>query len=263
MLDDGCIAYAPRMDVSEHVEQLRRDGGRLADVASSIELEAPVPTCPDWQLRDLVRHVGGVHRWATGFVVGEGHQPPDGDLERLVGGWPDDSDLVAWFRAGHETLAAALAMAPPDLEVWTFLEAPTPLAFWARRQAHETAIHRVDAEGAAGDVTGFPPGFAADGIDELLLRFAGRPGRELPVDSPRSMVVRARDLPRSWRVTFARSGFQIETDQTDAGAELVVTGDASDLYTMLWNRQGTAALELGGDLALLDLWRETVRIRWS
>ena len=107
----------------------------------------------------------------------------------------------------------ALASAPADLETWTFLDAPTPLAFWARRQAHETAIHRVDAESAAGDVTGFPSGFAADGIDELLLRFVGRPGRPLPVETPRSMVVRALDVPRSWRVTFAPSGFQIQADR--------------------------------------------------
>ena len=75
------------MDVHEHIEQLQRDGARLADVTSSTDPAARVPTCPEWQLRDLVRHVGGVHRWATGFVVGAGAQPPDGDLEQLVGGF--------------------------------------------------------------------------------------------------------------------------------------------------------------------------------
>lgn len=251
------------MDVLEHVEQLRRDGGRLADAASSADLAAPVPTCPDWQLRDLVRHVGGVHRWATGFVVGDGRQPPDGDLEQLVGGWPEDADLLAWFRAGHRALVEGLVSAPADLDAWTFLDAPTPLAFWARRQAHETAIHRVDAESAAGDVTGFPSKFAADGVDELLLRFVGRPGKTLPVETPRSMVVRATDVPRSWRITFAPSGFQIATDPIGADAELVVTGGAPDLYKMLWNRQGTAGLELDADQDLLDVWREAVRIRWT
>ncbi len=251
------------MEVSEHVEQLRQDGARLADVASSTDPAAPVPTCPDWQLRDLVRHVGGVHRWATGFVVGAGVQPPDGDLEKLVGGWPGDSELVAWFRSGHRALAEALVSAPGDLEAWTFLDAPTPLAFWARRQAHETAIHRVDAESAAGDVTGFPSGFAADGIDELLLRFVGRPGKTLPVETPRSMVVRTTDVRRGWRVTFAQTGFQVETDPVHADAELVVSGGASDLYVMLWNRRATSGLELEGEPDVLDLWRETVRIRWT
>ena len=129
--------------------------------------------------------------------MGDGTQPPDGDLERLVGGWPEDTDLVAWFRAG--------------------------------------------------DVTGFPSGFAAYGVDELLLRFAGRPGRTLPVDTPRSMVVRATDVPRTWRVTFTPSGFQTGADPIDANAELVVIGDASDLYVVLWNRRGTDGLDLDGN----------------
>ena len=251
------------MDVLDHVGQLRLDGDRLAEVASSTDPDAPVPTCPDWQLRDLVRHVGGVHRWATGFVLGDGHQPPDGDLEQLAGGWPGDADLVTWFRAGHRALVEALVSAPADLETWTFLDAPTPLAFWARRQAHETAIHRVDAERAGGETTGFPSGFAADGIDELLLRFVGRPGRTLEIDSPRSMTMRARDVARSWRVTFAPTGFDTRSDPLDMDADLVVTGDAPDLYVTLWNRQDAAVLELEGDPDLLDLWRESVRIRWT
>ena len=252
------------MDVPDYVDQLRRDGERLARVASFADPGAPVPTCPDWSLRDLVHHVGGVHRWATGFVRGAGRQPPDGDLERFVEGWPEDAGLVAWFSDGHRALVEALASAPADLETWTFLEAPTPLAFWARRQAHETAIHRVDAERAGGDVTGFPSGFAVDGIDELLLRFANRSGRPLPtVETARSMVVRAKDEPRSWRVTFASSGFQIEADPIDDDAELLVTGDASELYVLLWNRRDAAGSEMDGEPELLDLWRETVQIRWS
>jgi uncharacterized protein (TIGR03083 family) len=251
------------MDTHEHVEQLRLDGVRLADVASSTDPAAHVPTCPEWQLRDLVRHVGGVHRWATGFVEGAGAQPPDGDLEQLVGGWPVDAELVAWFRSGHRALVEALMSAPADLEAWTFLQAPSPLAFWARRQAHETAIHRVDAESAAGDVTGFPPGFAADGVDELLLRFVARPGRTLPIEEPRSMLVRATDVPRGWQVTFASTGFQVQTDPEDADADLVVTAQASDLYTLLWNRRDPPPSALRGESDVLDLWRDSVRIRWT
>jgi uncharacterized protein (TIGR03083 family) len=251
------------MEIKEHVEQLRLDGERLAEVTSSTDPAALVPTCPDWQLRDLIRHLGGVHRWATGFVLGAGVQPPHGDLEPLVGGWPEDAALVAWFRDGHRALVEALSSAPADLDTWTFLDAPTPLAFWARRQAHETAIHRVDAESAAADVTGFPSDFAADGIDELLLRFVGRPGRPLDVEVARSLVVHATDVARSWRVTFAPTGLRPEADPLDGDADLVVTGDAPSLYVMLWNRRGADGLELGGEPDLLDLWRETVQIRWS
>ena len=189
-----------------------------------------------------------MHRWATGFVQGAGVQPPDGDLERLVGGWPADDGLVAWFRDGHRALVEALSSAPADLDTWTFLDAPTPLAFWARRQAHETAIHRVDAESAAGDATRFPAAFAADGIDELLLRFVSRPGKGLPVRSQRSMVVRATDVSRSWSVTFAPAGFRIAPDPDDTDADLVVTGDVAGLYVMLWNRRDPSGFELDGEV---------------
>jgi len=40
----------------------------------------------------------------------------------------------------------------------------------------------------------------------------------------------------------------------------VVTGNASDLYLMLWNRRDTTGLELDGEPDLLDLWRETVQL---
>jgi uncharacterized protein (TIGR03083 family) len=251
------------MEIADLVSQLRADGARLAGVVADTDLDARVPTCPDWELRDLVRHVGGVHRWATGFVRNVDPHPQDGDLEEIVGGWPDDDELVAWFRAGHGDLVAALDAAPSDLETWTFLEAPSPLAFWARRQAHETAIHRVDAESASERVSGFPAAFAADGIDELVLRFASRPGRELPVDRPRAMVVQAPDADRRWRIGFAPEGFDNETVPTSSDADLTVTGSASDLYLWLWNRRDALGLQAIGDRELLDLWRDAVRIRWS
>lgn len=46
------------------------------------------------------------------------------------------------------------------------------LAFWARWQADETAIHRADAELASGQVIAFAPEFAADGVDELVIGFS-------------------------------------------------------------------------------------------
>ena len=64
-------------------------------------------------------------------------------------------------------------------------------------------------------------------------------------------------------MTFATSGFQIEADPIGDDAELLVTGDASDLYVLLWNRRDAARSEMDGEPDLLDLWRETVQIRWS
>ncbi len=138
------------MEVAAHIDALRGEGRLMADAAANAAPDAHVPTCPEWVVRDLVRHLGGVHRWATGYVAGPRTEQWDVNLDEVVGTWPDDAELVDWFREGCESLAGALEAAPPDLECWTFLRAPSPLAMWARRQAHETAIHRVDAELAAG-----------------------------------------------------------------------------------------------------------------
>jgi uncharacterized protein (TIGR03083 family) len=98
-------------------------------------------------------------RWTAAGYVSQAREEeidePD-EHELLLAG-PGDAELLGWFRDGHAELVRALRSADPRLSCWTFLPAPSSLAFWARRQAHETAIHRADAESAAGPVTRFPP----------------------------------------------------------------------------------------------------------
>src|SRR5579859_3729716 len=144
------------MQIPELITALQREGELLAAAAATQVPDTPIPTCPGWTMRDLVRHTGGVHRWATAHVVDRLLHPIDG-LDPVVPVQPDDAVLVEWFVAGHAALVQALRTADPDLVCWTFLPAPSPLAFWARRQAHETAIHRVDAESPGDCITPFPP----------------------------------------------------------------------------------------------------------
>src|SRR5215472_2319278 len=167
------------MDVSEHIATLETEGIRLVEATCSAELTAPVPSCPAWSVRDLLAHIGYVHRWAASYVRDGLTQPIDeaGESEILATAPPDET-IRAWAREGHSELVDALQHAPADLQCWTFLEAPSPLAMWARRQAHETTIHRVDAELAAAiEPSDVDPGFAVDGIDELLFAFFRRPMR--------------------------------------------------------------------------------------
>jgi len=141
--------YAP-FDVPDYVGALRRQGELLADAAQRSGLATAVPSCPGWAVRDLLKHTGYVHRWATGFVAEGLTRPGGASEEEILGQGPADAELPGWFREGHAALVRALGAADPGLHCWAFLPAPSPLAFWARRQAHETAIHRVDAElGAA------------------------------------------------------------------------------------------------------------------
>jgi uncharacterized protein (TIGR03083 family) len=250
------------MDVADHVEALTTEGRRFADAAERAPLDAPVPTCPEWAVRDLVRHLGGVHRWATGYVAGRVTEPRDVGLDEVVGTWPDDGELVGWFRAGHEVLVDALAAADPDLACWTFLRAPSPLAMWARRQCHETTVHRVDAEAAVGRLTPVDPRLAADGVDELLSCFVTRRGGRLRADPPRSLRVTSTDAPGDWLVQIGPDGVAT-TVGGDEAADGTVRGPAEALYLALWRRRGTDGLAVDGDPDVLALFLDRVSIRWS
>jgi uncharacterized protein (TIGR03083 family) len=252
------------MDVAEYIENLNAEGERMADAAERAGADAAVPTCPDWLVRDLVQHQGGVHRWATAYVAGAKTEAADVDFETAVGPLPDDKALVEWFRQGHRALVSALREADPDMACWTFLPAPSPLAMWARRQAHETAIHRVDAELAAGLMpVAVSPSFAADGIDELLTLFVPRRKGDPRADPARSLAVRCEDTRATWRVTISTEGVTTETEGGGAPADCVVSGPASWLYHALWNRLSTDEIAVEGDSAALDLFLNRSKIRWS
>jgi uncharacterized protein (TIGR03083 family) len=266
------------VQIAEHIEQLGQDGQLMAAAAERAGLTARVPSCPDWQVRDLLRHQSHVHRWATRFVA-EGLPDPvpePGEAEILAGGPPDDQ-LLGRFREGHAALVSALRAAPPDLACWTFLPAPSPLAFWARRQAHETAIHRVDAEQAAGgDLTPIPAQFAADGIDELIMGFFGRDERKLSAEQRAGgrqvICVHATDTGGEWLVELTADGTRAASVRRGAGRAgttadsaqgCVLAGPAASLYVALWNRAdpAAAAATLTGADTVLRAWRG-MQVTW-
>jgi uncharacterized protein (TIGR03083 family) len=260
------------MEISEHLEALAEQGSLLADVAGQTPLEAAVPSCPGWQLRDLLRHTGYVHRWAARFVADQLPAPVPrlSSAEQLAGG-PPDAELADWFRAGHAALLTTLSCADPGITAWAFLPAPSPLAFWARRQAHETAIHRTDAELAAGRTATFSTPFAADGIDELIMGFFGRDAGELTdkqrAAPTRSMLVRASDSGQSWQVALTADGELAATVRRGDGqsADCVVEGPAAGLYLLLWNRAAAqgAGVAVSGAADVLATWQASMRVVWS
>jgi uncharacterized protein (TIGR03083 family) len=253
----------PFVEISQHIDALRAAGGRLADAAGAAGPDAAVPSCPEWVVRDLVRHQGGVHRWAAGIVGGPRPEAWNVDLDDVVGAWPADADLIGWFDDGLGRLAEVLSAADPGVRCWAFLPAPSPLAMWARRQAHETAVHSVDAELAAGrPVAAFPAPFAADGISELLECFVARGGRPRS-ETPRLLRVRCSDAPGDWLVRIGPDG--AETTAADGAdcADCVVTGAADDIYLALWSRRPASRLSVAGDRGVLDLFLDKVHIRWS
>jgi len=260
------------MEISEHIATLERQGLRLANAAHKAGLDVVVPTCPGWRMRDLIRHIGYVHRWATGYVAGQLTEmvPELTEAEQLAAG-PADDKLIDWYRAGLTALAGVLADADPAMAAWTFLDAPSPLAFWARRQAHEAAIHCGDAKFAAGYLHGYPTEFAADGIDELLIGFFGRGAAGAAVDSYRGQVllVCAADAGQDWHVRLDDDATRVIATgrgphQDGSAADCALTGTASDLYALLWNRAPLALdAQVSGEARLLAGWASNMHVTWG
>ncbi|MFF3397498.1 maleylpyruvate isomerase family mycothiol-dependent enzyme [Streptomyces sp. NPDC002659] len=247
------------METARLIKFLVHEGQLLAAAAAEAGPDATVPTCPDWQVRDLLRHVGMVHRWATAFVTeGRTEYHPAEERSEL-----DGDELVEWFREGHGLLVAALSEAPADLHCWTFLPAPSPLAFWARRQAHETAIHRVDAESALGGTPSpVAAEFAADGIAELLTGFHGRSRSAVRSEAPRSLRVRPVDTDDVWTVWVSTDAPRTEPSE-EGPADCELSGTAEQLYLTLWNRLPLSAVSVAGEADLARLWCEMSPITWS
>lgn len=244
------------LSTDTHIDALDAAGKALLEAAAAAGPDAEVATCPGWRVRDLLRHTTAVHRWATAFVVG-GHTS-----YRPFGGAPDlDGDaLLAYTREGHARLVEALREAPDGLECWSFLPAPSPRAFWARRQNHETTVHRADAESALASGPGpVDPAVAADGIDELLRGFHGRDRSRVRTERPRTLRVRATDSDAVWTVRLSPDVPRTETG-ADGPADCELSGTAERLYLTLWNRLPQDAVAVTGDAVLARLWREASAI---
>lgn len=246
------------LTVPEHLDAIARSGAALASSAAAAGLDAPVPTCPEWDVAALVVHQGGVHRWATAHLRGE-PDPPKPTPE-------PGADLLAWYAEGLDALLATLRSAPDDVTAMVFLnDAPAPRAFWARRQAHETTIHSVDAAAAAHgspapvSSLGIAPAVAADGIDELLTGFVTRGKGQLHASSEYAVHVRADDTGHAWTVRIG-AGPIVTTRGADGPAAATITGTAAQIYVSLWNRAEEAVV--GGRPEFRDEWRSGVRIRW-
>jgi uncharacterized protein (TIGR03083 family) len=246
------------MEIAAHIAALTREGELLAAAAGRVDHHAAVPGAPAWQVQDVVRHTGQVHRWAALAVRDGGTDAsryPSDDGAGLAG-----PDLVDWFRAGHAALVETLAGADPAMTAFTFLPAPSPLAFWARRQTHETGIHRADVESAGGPITPFDLAEALDGIDEMVGGFAARRSKQDPDGPARSIGLLPSDSDRGWLV---RPGNQPERDAgAAAGADCVLRATASDLHLLLWNRPA-GEVDVTGDAAVLAGWRKRIRVRWG
>ena len=240
------------MQTSEYLGHIRADGDRLIEVARSIP-DVSVPSCPGWEVRDLVGHIAGVHDWVARILAEQ-------SKTRLVRQRGDElrgdfGALVAEYESGLDRLLAQLSETDPEEQVWNWsARAPAPARFWFRRMGQETVVHRFDAELAAGKPSPIEPTFAVDGIDEYLGLVASFIPREPIEGLSGSLGFEASDVGVSWQVELEPDRLErLSSSRVDA----TVRGPAFDLYRWILHRDAADALEIG-----IDGDRE-VAMRWE
>jgi hypothetical protein len=251
------------MDDSRFLDCLAADYQALRDAAAAAEPTAPVPCCPGWALTDLVFHVAEVYLHKL-TVIRTGEWPRQ---------WPPpglaDEPRLALLDRTYAELTAEFAARGPASKAPTWYDPDQTVAFWIRRMAQETAIHRIDAEQAAGPdvvpVSAVPDDLAVDGVDEVLTRFLGygsvawadefaqmKGGHLAGQDGRDAIVVTAGQA--SWTVRPSPREVVVHDGGTDA-PRAVIEGAPDPVLRWLWGRAPDDAVRFSGDPAWTDYLR--------
>ena len=260
----------PQLDFDDHRCAIIAETDVLCAAVDGADLTRAVPSCPGWNVGQLLRHLGGAQRWAAEMVRtrATGRLPEDQFRDLSGFAHEDPAVVVPWLAAGAKELADTLRIAGPDGPVDT---APIPdgtAMFYARRFTHETAIHRADAVLALGLPFTIDQAIAVDGIDEwmelgaLPMHFDVHPWMRELLGPGRTLHFHATDTPpdagAEWVVDL--TGDALAWRRAHEKAAVAVRGPVADLLLVIYRRQApdNGAVEILGDKALLDFWLQRV-----
>jgi uncharacterized protein (TIGR03083 family) len=225
-----------------YLAAIEADGETLI-LGASVAGDREVPTCPEWTVERLLRHVTRLWAW----VAASAANAPDEVPMTAIDVPPTGHEL---FPVAEGALAAALSglrAADPEVAMTSWAGFVPPI-WWCRRLAHETAIHRADGQLAVdGDAPASPidAALAVDGIDELLELFLPlRYGAGSPVDAPLTAHLHATDADGEW---FIRLGDQFEVTHEHAKGDVAIRGTASALMLTVWGRGRHQEVEVFAD----------------
>lgn len=230
------------MRPEDYALAVRRETNALADAVASAP-DAKVPSCPDWTLTHLGEHIAEVQRFWLDVVTGR--RARRADVVPAVR--PDGTGLVKWIRDGAALLADALRTGDPGTPVWTWARDQS-LGFVQRRQAQEAAVHRWDAQNAAGSPVPIEASLAADGLDEFFEIILTHNKTPLLAEG-NSFAVVPEDHGDPWRAEAGPDGIVAARGRNDAAC--VARGRASDLLLMLWRRLPEEVVAIEGDTSVL------------
>ncbi|WFE97528.1 maleylpyruvate isomerase family mycothiol-dependent enzyme [Micromonospora sp. WMMD987] len=227
-----------------------------AAVAAAPSLDVQVPTCPEWTLFDLVRHLGeGRHRWAVTVAAGPAGAPPQVSAPAAP---RERAALLAWFTASTRELLDALREAGPDRGCWTWWgpsQSPQTTGAVARHQLQQVAVHTYDAQVTVGDPQPLPVAVALDGVDEFLTTCVAT---TFPWPHEPAVIDYHAVEGRSWRIWFSADGARTARLPDPVAAEVpAVTwasarGTAHELVMFCYGRITMDALRIEGDRRVFE-----------
>lgn len=262
-------AQAHWLPFDSYLTALERETARLRECVETADPRAQVPSCPDWDVDDLLWHVGGEVQDFWAWVIAHRPEAPDAYEEPAR---PADRDgLLRILDHAHEDLMLRLRNADPADGAWSWSGDRDlhTVGFTIRRQAHEALIHRVDAELAVGDPTPLDTELAADGVLEALdWMYGGLPRWARFAPDGDTVVVHMTDTGRRVLVGLGRVTGHDPDDGADidqahlrvidraahghVDADAVISGTAQGLDLWLWHRGPAHAVEMEGDERVID-----------
>ena len=227
------------MERHRYLELLASEGALLRRAAER-DLSAAVPSCPGWDVRDVIRHTAEVYEHKIACVALGGPRP-----DPWPPAWPPDSESLAWYEDAHARVLQMLRTTDPAAPSWTWWPEDHTAGFWLRRMALETAVHRVDVELPFGGPVPVDRELAVDGIDELLyLMLAGDwTGEEQP-DLTGTVAVATSG--RSWTIRMTED--RVDVNDADSGdVAATVAAEPSALLLWLYGRAPDDVVTVSGD----------------
>ena len=253
------------LDYARYCGEIVEQTELLAASLTGQDMTVPVPSCPGWNVGQLVRHVGYGHRWATEAVRGHGAMPRTDRAMRELSGYVDEKpdELIPWLREGARELDTALRDVGPDMRVWTPIPGgkKTP-EFFGRRFTHETIVHRIDAALALGTEFEVAHDLAVDNVDEWLeLTVVTWPRRDVERHRAlhgrdRTLHFHATDTSAEWVVDL--TGEEFVWRHAHEKSAVAVRGALTELLLVLYRRRTVEAadVEIFGDAEFLTSWLE-------
>jgi uncharacterized protein (TIGR03083 family) len=229
---------------AELVTAVRREGEGML-TAAGLGLDAEIPTL-DWSVEELLRHVGDVYTFATRVLVSRATERPERP------GLPDGETLEVFGHALDE-LVSALQDCDAETPVWNWApDQPDLASFWARRMAHESSVHRFDAQTAHGMVQPIDAELAGDGLDELIDVVTPRVYDRDDVTGPTGTIALDSSDDGTWCLELEAGG--IKRLEVLSDPMVTVRGTTSALLLASYTRMPWTALETEGDADVLAAW---------